>query len=280
MEVKKPLTGGAPTALAKLSNVLFDQTWSANVFGAPASIELRITKDGDLFVFHVMARVAGMPVSAGIPVSGDVTVPIGLPLVGTLNLEVRNWQLAPNQLAFDLTLAIAPPFPFFPPITVASVPVRIPLLAHGGLAGGAAAPQSPSELLAMLQLLNVGNASAMPPRPRPPRPAGGRPPGTRPPSPSGGEEIVELDSGFIWFGPNWRESRLIEPKMAFGAERRGDPVVYMAPGGNGHAYFERWLNPDDERDARFYLHMGSPFWFGGGTAVWVLNGAYQVDQPF
>jgi metacaspase-1 len=93
-------------------------------------------------------------------------------------------------------------------------------------------------------------------------------------------EPVGLASDIIGFGPNWREDRLIDPRLPKGAMRDGDALVYAEPGSNGNCYFVRWVNPDDPRDGRFYLHIGSPFFGGGGRCVWVVNGHYENYDLF
>jgi metacaspase-1 len=93
-------------------------------------------------------------------------------------------------------------------------------------------------------------------------------------------EIVEFGSDRIGFGPNWREDRLIDFRLPEGGVRDGDALVYAAPGSNGNCYFVRWLNPDNPRDGRFWLHIGSPFFGGGGQCVWVVNGHYENLDVF
>jgi hypothetical protein len=93
-------------------------------------------------------------------------------------------------------------------------------------------------------------------------------------------DIVEFDSDRIPFGPNWKEDRFIDFRLPEGGVRDGDAVVYAAPGSNGNCYFVRWHNPDDPRDGRFWLHIGSPLFGGGGQCVWVVNGHYETLDVF
>lgn len=71
----------------------------------------------------------------------------------------------------------------------------------------------------------------------------------------------------------WRPSRRGRA-LARRDGRRG------APGSNGQCYFVRWFNEVDPTDGRFYLHVGSPLFGGGGRCVWAVNGHYEVSDPF
>jgi len=93
-------------------------------------------------------------------------------------------------------------------------------------------------------------------------------------------QIVPLASGQFPFGSNARVDQFIDCHLPGGAVRDGDAMVYAAPGSNGACNFLRWYNPNDPRDGRFWLHIGSPFIVGGGMCVWIVSGHYEVYDPF
>jgi hypothetical protein len=256
---------GAPVGAG--GGILFDRTWRFQIIGMSASVELRIMTSVPGLVFRIVTTGAGQSVSMDFPVNGDQSfqVPVS---IGSISIGVSGWSLSNSQISFDLSIRYVPPISFMPEIAVTTQRVVLSRSAIGaGLGPPISANLSPADLLALVQLQRLGTSSSIGPQERP-EPAGlDLPPG------------IELLAGSTYdFGPNWRENRLIEPRQISGrgGVRWGNVEVYMQPGGNGHAEFLRWYS-DDPTDLRFYFHVGSPLFGGGGRVIWNV---YGTPQPW
>lgn len=253
---------GARPPLAGIGGLLFDQTWRFQAMGMPGSVEVRIASAGAALQFWIIAGVAGTRVPIDLQVSGDQAIDIPL-YIGSLSVGVSGWSVVGGQIAFDLLICYLPPLSL-PPIQIAMQRIVVPRLSL--VAGiGAPAVLTPADVFALVQLQQLGSPTL----------ASTRPLLAGADLPNGVELIA---NGSYDFGPNWREDHLVDPS-AFsgrGGVRYGDAEVYMQPGGNGHAEFRRWYS-SDPTDLRFYFHVGSPFFGGGGRVIWNV---YGTPQPW
>jgi|GEM_PF-1825859 len=249
---------------AARSLVLFDQTWSSSVFGLGISFELRIVRADGGFTFMLTPSVAGFRTTLPVKVGGDVSIPLSVPIVGQLVVDIERWALSGSMLSFDLKIRVVPAIAFFPSITIVTQHVDLPLQSSDRAL--APAPQSAAELYAMIQLL--GGAGS-----KDPRYSG---PNLREITSADNTPFVAAQGSFGW-GPNWREDRpIMVGSLPHNQIRNGEPVLFGQQGA-GNVYFVRWLN-DDPTDGSFIAHIGNNFFGGWGSISYQVMATYgNVD---
>ena len=180
---RAPLARKRTLPVAGRAIVLFEKQWSGSVMGLPVSLDLRITRDGADFDFEFAPGVAGSKFSVDATVDGNVSIPISVPLVGQVIVDIGGWDLSETQLDFDIAVRIVPPaIAFMPPLTIARehlsivVPflgpievtnqhLTLPLTATRAIP---VSPQSPADLYAMLQLAQLSGSDSSASGPRSP----------------------------------------------------------------------------------------------------------------
>lgn len=250
------------------SPVLFDGHWNTSIVGLPVSFELRVKRGGGTFVFELTPGVAGSKFNVTLPVSGNMSIPIPLTMIGQLVVDLRNWSVSPTQLDFDLTARIVPSLPFIPSVTFARERISVPLR----LDERSFAPaQSAADLHAMIELVQRSLA-----------------PEHRPTTAQATNRAITAQDntpfaslcGKLDWGPNWREDRAVTHlRLPHNQVRYGEPI-FINQRGAGNVYFVRWVN-DDPTDGSFVVHIGNSFFGGWGSIEYQVQAVYaNIDIVF
>ncbi len=256
--------------------IVFDESWSTHLMGMQVGAEVRISVQRGGYDCQLIGKIGGgnaliLPMRLDGNTSQSVDLMFGFKLI----FSSSRWSTSSNSVDFDLTVQVVPPsFPFLPfqPVTLVQRQVTLP---SPKLSRALVVPASPADLLALIQLSQMGPGAGAPvSSPVPSRASLSR--ASR--GYGDGENIVQLDDGRIEWGPNWREDRLVEVGFLRQGQHRRD-VTFGGQQGQGNVYFVRWAS-DDETNGDFIVHIGNHFFGGWGSTRWYLQGWYSDITPF
>jgi metacaspase-1 len=279
-ERRLPGTPRSPRSLQQPSPkragaVVFDQSWTANLFGQDLGLDLKIVASTGGLVGHPTVRTFGTTLLVPpFRIDGNTLVPVELGYLGArVVIAVSGWVLDSSSIRFDLNIDLTANLPFVPRVRIAQVPVWLPVTVFDRAALQTPV-SSPAELLAVLTLQQMQTATgshAGPTVSREPVILRGR----RDPW------LQVFAAGVTAWGPNWREDRIIRP---FADRPRMDGIrrhsIEIGPQrGKGNVYSVGWLS-EQESDFDFILHIGNGFFDGWGDIDWRVVG-YNADiDPF
>lgn len=260
--------------------VLFDRTWSTQVLGKPVSVELRIISQDSRYIFQFVSDILGQKQSFAFTVNADMTQKIPLQYGLALDITISEWAQTATQISFHLLIGVGLPFGL-PSVTVANVPVTIPVRAPEELLRMAAAPQSAADFAALLQLATMTTA-----------PAGqltvGAPsPGTSLLAPrtaralqagaAAGQVSDLFPDGLLmsysggafglsatYFSEQYDPGNLLT-RLPPGWVRSHVTVGKHDPKDGGWCSFLGWVSADDPTTADFKVHVGCPAFQGGNV---------------
>lgn len=132
--------------------VVFDQSWNTKVFGMNFAVELCIALAEPGFEFQLGCN-AGIPLRWSFAVHRDTCRRVDIGAGFHIEVAVTRWKPCASSVSFELALHVAPPF--LAPIAFAHQPVMLP---SRSIDRSLAAPTSPAELLAMLQMAPPGRS--------------------------------------------------------------------------------------------------------------------------
>jgi len=269
-----PLALPVRSLSTRAGTIVFEQHWQASLIGQTADVGVRIVAaNGELTTYLIARFMGSVMTSPPIRTAGNMTFPLQLGFFGLrLMLSISDWTYGASSIDFVLQLDLASDLPFVPRVRIVRLPIHIDVSQLGrGLANQTVT--SPADLVALLQLAQLSDASSTP-----------RGLDSREPSAIRGfrDPLIQvIDSGVAGWGPNWREDRVIRP---FKDRPRPDGVtrhsVDIGPQrGAGNVYVVGWLS-DQETDFDFILHMGNGFFGGWGEIDWRVQGIYADINPF
>ncbi len=285
----RPNGGPAPAAAVTPppgnQTVLFERTWSTSVLGKPLSLELRIISQDSRYVFQVVSDILGQKQSFAFTVNADTTKKIPLPYGLALDITISEWKPTTTQISFHLLIGVGLPFGL-PSVTVANLPVSIPIRTPEDLLRMAAAPQSAADFAALLQLAAMASAPAGQLVAGSPYPGGGlvTPAGSPimraaralPASATPGQVSDLFPDGLLmpysggvfglsatYFSEQYDPGNLLT-RLPPGWVRSHVTVGKHDPKEGGWCAFIGWVSADDPTTADFKVHVGCPA-FQGGT---------------
>lgn len=259
--------GPATTIARGPARVVFEQGWTAKVLGMDLGVDLRISIQDAGLDFQLTSN-SGVPLSWCFRIDGNTVQQVDLGYGFRLVLAVSGWTLGAADVDFDLAIRVAPPF--FGPITIAREHVTVPLAtAERSLV----VPASPADLLALIQMAQMGPNGARPPT--------GSPTGRSRPRAMG--EPVNL--GLAWehafggglFGMSYNKNAYYELPNGY---VRDQVEVVLDPPGSGNVYFVRWHDEVDETRASFEFHVGvSATWGGIARFFMIARPQVTINEP-
>jgi hypothetical protein len=220
-------------------------------------LEILVTNAGLEFQ---LSSTAGLPLRWRFLVSANTTQQCGLGLGFNLVATVSGWQPSPGAVHFILTIQVAPPrFPLVggpPPVTIVSEPVSIPIVP---VERSLVVPPSAAELLAMIQLAQLGLPTKAPPAPSAVLSRDG--------SQWTGSTTVGFSGGLFGTSSNANDETW-QTTIPAGFIR--DHIeVSQDPPNAGNVHFNKWLDSDPHTGA-FEYHIGCAA-FKGGVATFSLH---------
>jgi hypothetical protein len=235
------------------AQVVFDESWSTKVLGTDIGVDLQISIVDGGFDFQ-LSSMSGIPLRWSFMINGNSTQQVGLGYGFSLILATSNWTANPSQVDFDLAIRVAPPF--FGQVTVTQQHVSIPVAA---IPRAVAMPTSPADLLAMIQLAQLGYSKDPTPVPAQVVPRDGDGQWT-------GIAQIENFSGGL-FGCSYNkntDNSYIPPGFI-----RDHVEVLLNPPNSGNVHFNKW-NDSDPHIGGFEFHVGCSS-CGGGSATFYLH---------
>lgn len=254
------------TALVRGSTVLYEQSFSATFAGQSVGLHVRISADNGQVLLTLALSMLGQQVTVPpLAISGDQRIDIPLGFLGArIEVSVQGWSVDPTSIRFQLGLSLLTSMWFVPPVTIAQIPITLPL---SQLSRAVPAAATPADLVALLSLNGLDRTAEVVSQPsvqafRDPR-------------------LQVFASGVAGWGPNWREDRLIRP-FADRPRPEGIQRLHVEIGpqrGAGNVYVVGWASAQ-ETDFDFILHMGNNFFGGWGDIDWRVVGFYYDQSPF
>jgi len=250
---------GAPRQAGRApAQPVFDESWATTVLGTAIGVKLEISLVDRGFEFQ-LGCTAGVPLRWSFAVNGNTTQQFDLGFGFALILAVSGWQASPAAVGLDLGIRVAPPF--FGPVTITQQRVTLPITT---LPRSRTVPASPADLLAMIQLAQLGYSKEPLAAPPLSMPRDGDAQWT-------GIAAVEGFSGGLFgcsYNKNTTASTSGSTNIPFGVIRDHVEVV-LNPPDSGNVHFNKW-NDSDPHQGGFEFHVGCAA-FRGGTATFFLH---------
>ncbi len=220
------------------AQVVFDREWCVRVLDQPVRVSLRMVNQAGNLTFTVTNQSL-VPLSWSFGVDGPTTEQIDLGYGFRLLLDVSEWVMTSKEIAFELSLQVAPPF--FYAVSLVQERVAVPRLRAERTFG---VPASLAELLALIELAHDG---------------AGPGPLYHPVSSARAEaEAVAMGPGVKvrfaggLFGDRFSARARFDLPEGYA---RHHVEVVLEPAGSANVSFVRWCE-DDETNADFEFHVG------------------------